>query len=149
MRARRGSLVAPLLLAALLLCGLAAYASGVHTRRSPGRSGAAAARRASEDVRLGGHAAGLYPGSARRLRVHVDNLGERPLTVRSVGAVVGDPPARRCPADDLSVSAHRGAFRLQPHGRRWVALTISMRSDAADACQRARFPLAYRARVTP
>jgi hypothetical protein len=130
---------------ASLLFALVAYGSVIHGARSPHRSQPAGSEVAG--VRLGGHAVGLYPGSVGRLRVYVENPGSRPVTVRSVSAEVGEA-RRRCAARNVSVSSYRGRLRVRPHRRRWVALTISMRPDAANACQRARFPLTYRARVS-
>jgi hypothetical protein len=143
----RGSLLAISLLVASLLLGWAAYASGLHAGTSTPRRESAPPAPAPKEVRLGGHVSGLYPGRLGRLRVHVDNLTQRPLTIRSIGVLVDDAN-RRCRADNVSVGSYRGKLRLQPRRRRWVPLAISMRPDAASACQNATFPLAYRARVT-
>jgi hypothetical protein len=103
--------------------------------------------RSMETVRLGGHARRLYPGRVEPLRVHVDNLGPQPRIVRSVWAAVGDARSRGCTAGNVTVSAFRGRLRVPPHGRRWISLTIAMRSNAANACQHAVFPLTFRAEV--
>jgi hypothetical protein len=144
--AQRGSLLVLCALLASLLCALAAYAGVVSGTGGPSRGDSGRPEAAPPGVRIGGHAVGLYPGSVQRLRVHLDNLGRRPVTVRSLRAVVGDA-GRHCPARNVSVSSHRGGLRLRPQRRRWVSLKISMRADAANACQHARFPLSYKARV--
>jgi hypothetical protein len=100
------------------------------------------------DVALGGHVAGLYPGSVKQLWVHVGNLGRQPRIVRSVWAAVDDA-GPRCPARSVSVSAYRDGFRLPPLGQRRIPLTIAMRPDAASACQHAVFSLTFRADVRP
>jgi hypothetical protein len=142
-RSQRGVLLVVGALTASLLGALGAYAGVIP--RGPGPEPAAQGNPpAAGKVRLAGHAAGLFPGSVQSLRVRVENAGSRPVTVRSVRALVGDA-SRRCQARNVRVSTYRGRLRLAPHRRRWVRLRIAMRPDAANACQRARFPLAYRA----
>ncbi len=129
-----------------LLFGVAAYGLLIHRIASPGWSTSKGMARSSGDVQLGGHAAGLYPGHAERLWVHVDNLSRYPRAVRSVEVVAGNARPH-CSARNVSVSAYRGRLRLPPYGRRWIALTIAMRPEAANACQHAVFPLTFRAEV--
>jgi len=146
-RSQRGAVPALGALLASLLLVLAAYAGAIHGPAPSARTASARGKAGSGGVRLGGHAVGLYPGSVGRLRIHVDNLGAHAVTVRSIETEVGDA-TRRCSARNVSISSYRNRFRLRPHHRRWVYLKIIMRPDAANACQRARFPLAYRARVS-
>jgi hypothetical protein len=129
-----------------LLFAVAAHGRLIRKGRSPIRSVSGNPTRSSGDVRLGGHAAGLYPGRVEYFWVHVDNFGGQPRVLRSVRTAVGDARPR-CSALNVSVSAYRGRLRLPPHRRRWIALTIAMRSDAANACRHAVFPLAFRADV--
>lgn len=142
-RPQRGLLLAVGALIASLLFALAAYAGVIPRGPAPERA-APGHPEAAAKVRLTGHAVGLFPGSVQPLRVRVENVGRRPVTVRAVRALVGDA-GRRCRAGNVSVSTYRGRFRLAPHRRRSVRLRIAMRADAANACQRARFPLTYRA----
>lgn len=142
-RSQRGLLLVVGALTASLLCALVAYAGVLPGGPEPERA-AAGHPEAAAKVRLSGHAVGLFPGSVQPLRVSVENVGRRPVTVRAVRAQVGDA-GRRCGARNVRVSTYRGRFRLAPHRRRWVRLRIAMRPDAANACQRARFPLTYRA----
>jgi hypothetical protein len=130
---------------AFLALALSASASWLRDDPAPGRSDFAWAG-GGGSVRIGGSVDGLYPGSAQRLRVHVDNPGRRPLTVRSLRAVPG-AASRRCPAATVRISSHPRSVRVPPRSRRWIGLRISMRLDAANACQGARFPIAYRAKV--
>jgi len=111
----------------------------------PGGKISAGGTRNTKKVRLGGHATKLYPGRVEPLRVHADNLSPQPQVVRSAWAVVGD--AARCAARNVSVTAFHGRLRIPPKGRRWISLTIAMRSDAANACQHAVFPLTFQAEV--
>lgn len=141
-RSQRGLLLVVGALTASLLCALVAYAGVIPRGAAPER--AAADAPAAAKVRLAGHAVGLFPGSVQPLRVSVENVGRRSVTVRAVRAQVGDA-GRRCGARNVRVSTYRGRFRLGPHRRRWVRLKIAMRPDAANACQHARFPLTYRA----
>jgi hypothetical protein len=142
---RQGALLAAGIVVAFLALALSASASWLHDDPAPGRSDFARAG-GGGGLRIGGSVAGLYPGSAQRLRVHVDNPGRRPLTVRSLRAVPR-AASRRCPATTVRITSHRRSIRVPPRSRRWIALKISMRRDAADACQGARFPIAYRAKV--
>jgi hypothetical protein len=129
-----------------LLFGVAAHGRLTH-RKEPSNGGLPkGASRSAGKLRLGGHAGRLYPGRVEPLRVHVDNLGHQPQVVRSVWVAVGDARPR-CIARNVSVSTYHGRLRIPPHGRRWISLTIAMRSKAADACQRAVFPLTFRAEV--
>jgi hypothetical protein len=146
-RPYRRSLSAVVGMLASLLFALAAY-GGVIQGRAPSEQAAAVPMQTTgHGVRLRGHAVGLYPGSVQRLRVQVENSGARRVTVWAIDAEV-DGATRRCSARNVSVSSYRGALRLGPHRRRSVLLTLAMRPNAADACQHARFPIAYRARVS-
>jgi hypothetical protein len=147
-RTPRGRLLVIAAVTFVLLFGVAAYGRLISHDLSPRRSSPTGQTRSSGDVRIGGHAAGLYPGLVEDFRVHVDNLGRRPRIVRSVQAVVGKARTR-CLARNVSVSSYRGGLRLPPRGRRWISLTIAMRPDAASACQGAVFPLTFRAKVRP
>jgi hypothetical protein len=143
--AARGSLLATSALIASLLVVFVAYASVV-TGDAPERRHETRPSSPADSVRLSGHVVGLYPGGARPFRVRVENTGRRPLIVLSVKAFVKNPSAS-CSAWNVSVRPYRGHLRLPQRARRWVRLTIAMRADAANACQRATFPLVYRARV--
>jgi hypothetical protein len=145
-RSLGGPLLAFVVLLAVPLFGLAAYAGVIHhDRSSRGASGPVA--RASNAVRLGGHATGLYPGGTRPLRVRLENPAPWPVSVQSV-QVLADDASRRCGAENVSVGSYRGDLRIPARRRRFVLLRISMRRGAASACQGATFPLSYRARVS-
>ena len=140
----RGSAPAPLFVviavALPLLFALVAFA-GV---RVGARSDPAPAPRPA--IGLSGHLAGLYPAVAKSFRVRIANRSRRRWVVRLVRAIPG-APNRRCPAGNLKVAPYRGALELPPHARRSVSLKAAMRPDVPDACQGARFPLTFRARV--
>jgi hypothetical protein len=147
-RPLQGSLLAGSGLVALLVFGLVAYASGINGNAAVGRPTQPPQIPPGDSVRMSGHVAGLYPGGTRSFRVAVENVGRRPLLVHSVGALVKNP-SRSCSAASIRLSSFRGRLRLAPGSRRRVRLGIAMLPDAANACQRATFPLVYRARVTP
>jgi hypothetical protein len=126
-----------------LVFGVAAYGSLIRKQEPPGTRQSKSASH-TKKVRLGGHARGLYPGRVGPLRVHLDNLGQRPQIVGSVWATVGNA-GPRCSARNISVSAYRGRLRIPPRGRRWISLTIAMRPNAANTCQLAVFPLTFHA----
>ena len=142
----RGVLLAAGIAGAFLALALSASASWLRDDLAPGPSDFARAGTGTDGLRIGGSVGGLYPGSVRPLRVHIDNLGRRPLTVRSLQAVPR-AASRLCPAATLRIAPRRRSIRVPPRSRRWVKLRISTRPDAADACQEARFPIVYRAEV--
>ncbi len=139
----QGSARAPLFVAVALplLIALVAFA-GV---RAGARSDPAPAPQPA--IRLSGHVADLYPGAAKSFRVSVANRSRRRWVVRFVKAVPG-APNRRCPAKSLKLTPYRGALELPPRARRLVSLKAAMRPDVPNACQGARFPLTFRARVS-
>jgi hypothetical protein len=97
---------------------------------------------------LTGHVAGLYPGARRRLTIVVRSRTQRALRIRSVTTRVRDAgPA--CRRRNLRVSSFRGRLRVRPRRARRIAVTVSMRRDAPNACQGALFPLVFRGRATP
>lgn len=142
----RGVLLAAGIAGAFLALALSASASWLRDDPAPGRDAFARAGAGAGGLRISGSVGGLYPGSVRPLRVRLDNFGRRPLTVRSLRAVPR-AASRLCPAATVRIVPHRRSIRIAPRSRRWVRLRISMRPDAADACQGARFPIAYRAQV--
>lgn len=144
----RGPLVAVSAVIVSLGLGVVAYASVVTTGVSEPHNQAGPGSRPVDHVRISGHVAGLYPGGVRSLRVRIRNTGRRPLTVRSISALVRSPSAS-CSAANVRVRPYHGYLRLPPSARRRVRLRIAMRPDAASACQRATFPLTYRAGVVP
>jgi hypothetical protein len=144
----RGSLVAVTAVVVSLVLGVVAYAGVVTGDVSEPRSQARPGIRPVDRTRISGHVVGLYPGGVRSLRVRIQNTGRRPLTVRSIRAIVRNPSAS-CSAANVEVRPFHGHLRLPPRGQRRVRLRIAMRPDAANACQRATFPLTYRASVVP
>lgn len=125
-----------------LLFAIVAHGQLIPGELSGHGSGSNAMTRDHPEVRLGGFAAGLYPGGAKALWVHVDNWSRHPRIVRSVWAVAGNARSR-CLARNIKIGTRRGRFRIPPGGRRWVALKIAMRPSAANACQGAVFPLRF------
>jgi hypothetical protein len=142
----RGVLLAAGIAGAFLALALSASASWLRDDPAPGRNDFVRASAGAGGLRISGSVGGLYPGSIRPLRVRIDNLRRRPLIVRSLRAVPR-AASRRCPAATVRIAPHRRSMRVPPRSRRWIRLRISMRPDAANACQGARFPIAYRAKV--
>ncbi len=140
-RSARAPLFVVIVVALPLLLALVAFA-GV---RAGTRSHPAPAPQPA--IGLSGHVAGLYPGAAKSFRVSIANRSRRRWVVRLVRAIPS-PPNRRCPAGNLKVVPYRGAVELLPRARRSVSLKAALRLDVPDACQGARFPLTFRARVS-
>ena len=144
-----------LVFAMALASGAVAYGAlgGSHADRVAGP------RAFAEDgprVKLSGHTKGLYPGRHRRIRVTVQNPFPHAVKVRLVVARVKDA-GPGCSRHNLVTRRSRelrpvrgGGWRhvrIAPHSARRVRVWLRMRRRAPDACQRARFPLRFRAKV--
>lgn len=137
---------------ALVLLGAAfASAKGGALVDAFGGSSAPQPRSASNAtvrVAVGGHVVGLYPGAARKMRTTVRNGYDHPVRLRSIKVKVG-PGASGCAARNLRVGQIRHGRRVVPRRHSaTVGLRVRMSGSAPDACQGARFPLRFRARVT-
>jgi hypothetical protein len=144
-----------LVFAIALASGAVAYGAfgGSHADRVAGP------RAFAEDgprVKLSGHVKGLYPGGRGRMRVTVRNPFRHAVQVRWVVARVKDA-GPSCSRHSLVTRRSKGLrpvrgggwrhTRIAPHSARRVGVRVRMRRSAPDACQRARFPLRFRARV--
>lgn len=131
----RGRLIA--LAAVGALVGVGASSSGAEP------SGNSATRRPAFSIT--GSVAGLLPGRAARLRIAVRNRNAFPLRVTTISVRVRGTAA--CPASNLLVRNFRGRVLVRPRATRRVAVLITLRADAPDACQGARFRLTYRGKA--
>jgi hypothetical protein len=141
-----------LALAIALACGAVAYGAlgGSDADRVAGP------RAFGPRVKLSGHVKGLYPGRHRRIRVTVRTPFRHGVKVRLVVARVKDA-GPGCSRHNLVTRRSRGLrpvrgggwrhVRIAPHSARRVRVWLRMRRRAPDACQQARFPLRFRARV--
>ena len=62
---------------------------------------------------ISGHVVGLYPGGVKPFPVKVRNTGRKPLTLRSIRALVENPSAS-CSAANIKISSYRGQLPLPP-----------------------------------
>lgn len=94
---------------------------------------------------LHGHTGDLYPGYVGTLRIRVRNTRSSAIILTRVRTTVGDA-APGCASQNLHVRRFRGALRVPAHGMVRVQVHVQMSERAPDACQGARFPLAYSGR---
>ena len=135
MRARRSPVIAPLLVASLVLTALAVAS----ILRSPASEPVAAT---TPRFSIRGSVRGLYPGRTIRMRVRVENPLTVSIRVRSITARVRSPRSG-CPARALVVRPWRGSVRIAPRRVRVLRLRVMMRRTAPNACRDVRFALAY------
>ncbi|MGZ8572154.1 MAG: hypothetical protein ACXWW5_08015 [Actinomycetota bacterium] len=110
-------------------------------------SGASAVKGAAPWFRVTGTVKGLYPGERLVLRTKVKNPFGFAIVVERVRAKVTSPVAA-CPRSAVKIEAWRGSRIVKAHGTRRVALRITMRRTAPDACQGVRFALSYTGKAT-
>jgi hypothetical protein len=97
-------------------------------------------------ITIRGHATGLYPGAAKRLRLRLHNRTPRNLIVTRVRANVLDPDGRCAPAA-LRTRPRRVRRLVPARSSAGLRYRIRMAPDAASVCQGKHFPLRFRARV--
>lgn len=135
-------------LAVALLAGAVAVAAEtgvIVTERPPGGPGAV--ERPVPKIKVHGKVKGLYPGVRKQMKVGVHNRLPHRVTLISVRARVKDAsPA--CSGGNIRVQRFRGRKPIRPHRRNRVGVQVTMAPTAPDACQEARFPITFRARVT-
>ncbi|MGZ5315886.1 MAG: hypothetical protein ACXW0S_08615 [Solirubrobacterales bacterium] len=138
-----------LALAGAALVQAAAFEAGPATPKAedpPGFAAGAATPQRLAKLRLSGHVGGLYPGASKRLRLAVRNPGDATVFVTAISTRVGGA-GPGCGARNLRVSGRRMRKPVPPRATVYVGVRAIMRSDAADACQRRRFPLQFNARA--
>ena len=129
------------------LLGVAAFAYANLADRGPASK--APSRQA---VTLSGHVDDLRPGATAILPVRAKNNTPFRVRLRRVRATVGDA-GPSCPRTLLQTSADEPRKRsvrrsvIKPKGVRTVQVSVTMVPSVPDACQKAIFPLRFRARV--
>jgi hypothetical protein len=148
MLSRAKSLLLNAALAVALLAGAVAVAAEtgmIVTERPPG--GPSAAERPTPKIQVRGHVRGLYPGAHKEMRVQVRNGLPQQVSLVSVRARVSDA-SPTCKRQNLSVKRFRGNKPIRAYSNTKVHVQVTMKSIAPDACQGARFPIKFKARVT-
>ena len=95
--------------------------------------------------------AGLYPGANRSLTVRVTNPYAFPITLSPLKAKVRSSNRAGCSAvaSNLTVvSTSSRGVPIRAHAAKTVVLRVTMPLTVANACQGARFALAFSARAT-
>ena len=136
------------LLACLLVLGLAGIVhAAIRPDNEPLRASATAGVRPQvKRMDLSGHVGGLYPGVELPLPVKVQNRSDRTLVLTKIRANPRDA-GPGCRAGNIRVRDRRLRVRIAAHREAWVRLRVTMKADAANACQDARFPIRFRARA--
>lgn len=131
---------------AVLACAVIGLAVAIAwgASRPPGPVTEAAKRRPA--ISITGRVENIYPGIRARIPLTLRNRSRRTLIVKSVRARPGNPPAS-CPGSNLLTRRKRVGQKVPPRQRRRVDYPVVLSTTAPDACQDARFPLRYRARV--
>ena len=97
------------------------------------------------------HIAGFYPGAKRKLTLTLHNLDRahsvlvRRVRVREVGTT-----QRGCARSPRNLRIRQNGlhdFRIRARGTRTITVVLTMPNTVANACQRARFRLQYRAQI--
>lgn len=97
------------------------------------------------------HIGGFYPGATRKLTLTLHNLDRahsvlvRRVRVREVGTT-----QRGCAPSPRNLRIRQNGmhdFRIRARGARTITVVLTMPNTVANACQRARFRLQYRAQI--
>ena len=126
-------------LAFLSLAGIAVASAGPV-------DGATGADARPGSFRVRGHVTGLYPGARKRMRVTIRNPFLYAIEVTSLTAEADDPVAG-CSGSLIRVRPYNGAVWVDARRLAVVHVRIRLLPAAPDACQGARFPLAFSARA--
>ncbi len=140
---RRAGRTAAGIAAALVALAVLASAAVASTPRE--RSWTTLTTSPRDRLTLQGHIKHLYPGYVGTLRIRVRNSGSSAIVLTRIRTTVGDA-APGCASQNLHVRRFRGALRVPAHGKMRVQVRVRMSEQAPDACQGARFPLAYSGR---
>lgn len=148
MLSRAKSLLLNAALAVVLLAGAVAVAAetGMIVTERPSDA-PSVVERPTPKLQVRGKVKGLYPGVQKRMRVRVQNRLPQRVVLVSVRARVRDA-SPTCSRKNIKIKRYRGSKRMRAHSRTRVRVQVTMKPDAADACQGARFPIKFRARVT-
>ena len=149
MLSRAKSLLLNTALAVTLLAGAVAVAAetGVIVTERPPSAASSVAERPTPEIEVKGNVKGLYPGAEKSMKVRVFNRLAKPVVLVSVRARVGNAN-HACTRENLRVTRFKDSRPIKAMGRARVRVSATMQPGAPDACQGARFPIAFRARVT-
>jgi hypothetical protein len=133
--------------AVVVSCGLllaAALTGPMAPRSEAGDAGGDPAQTEGPDslFRIRGHVKGMYPGRHRRLVVQISNPQGRAIVVTSITARVRRA-VRGCRGSNIRMRRFSGAKLVPAWGHAKVRLRVRMLSTAPDACEGARFPMAF------
>ncbi|MDX6588670.1 MAG: hypothetical protein QOI31_3143 [Solirubrobacterales bacterium] len=148
MLSRAKSLLLNAALAVVLLAGAVAVAAEtgmIVTERPP--DAPSVVERPSPKIQVRGHVKGLYPGARKSMKVRVSNRLSQKVSLVSVKARVSDA-SPTCSRSNLSVTRFKGHKPIRAHSRTKVRTKVTMNETTPDACQGARFPIKFKARVT-
>jgi hypothetical protein len=136
----------------LALLSLAATAALFGVRNAFARWQPASARsKSSGPVKItSNRITGLYPGARKLLVLTLRNRTRRRLALWRIRVHTVSTTTAACAASSDNLVVQQPAkriLRLRPHGRRRIAVTISMPNTVADSCQGAVFKLRYTTQV--
>ncbi len=149
MLSRAKSLLLNTAVAVTLLAGAVAVAAetGMIVTQRPPEAAPSVLERPTAEIAVRGKVKGLYPGAAKKMKVGVHNRLERPVRLISVRSRPQDA-SPDCSRQNLRIKRFHGGMRIRPHKRARVLVNVTMAPDTPDACQDARYPVQFRARVT-
>ena len=111
-----------------------------------GVTSTAAEQQARQHFLISGFVTGLYPGQTKPLVLKVRNPFGSTLKVTEIRIKVTQTDHAGCPATDLTATNFTGALLVPPGGQASTTVSVTMSSDAADACQGARYRMKYHGR---
>lgn len=148
MLSKAKSLLLNAALAVVLFAGAVAVAAEtgmIVTERPPGDP--SAVERPVPEIKVHGKVKGLYPGAQTTMKVGVHNRLPQRVKLTSIRARVEDA-SPTCSRNNVSVERFRGSKPISAHRRERVRVLVTMAATTPDACQDARFPIKFKARVT-
>ena len=92
--------------------------------------------------RIGGATGGLYPGDSKLLVLTVINPQHFAIRVTSIATTVGSA-GPGCAAQNLTVAEFTGDLTVIALGSAQIAVPVTLKHAAPNACQGAVFPLDY------
>ena len=138
-RSPRTRVAAALVVAALAAAGAAQLATAA---KGGGGGGGGPKPSTAKPLVVSGFVEGLYPGATSTLQVAVTNDNNVAIAVASVRVDASDA-GPECPASVLTFTPPPAGQVIAAAASANVPVTVTMASDAPDACQGATFPLRH------